>query len=746
MLFCTTTTSILVNSPRNNYFTVVECLLFPTSSSSTTTLSSAHQRNIDNAAINTETPQQRILTASPRIQEQEQRQSRPQQRLQQNQRQQQQQLPPAKLLLRQIRSQKKLIQKQSTTTSPSPSPSTSPNSLTTFVVDILSQLMPTKIDGSTGFLTYKNSVMNVTSTTTNASTTCPQKDEVLHLPLLDGSYSTVIVEALSIFGKSNRSDLVLEWYNRWNDYHDYFHLFGGGGGGNGNGDGDGVIGVVPTYYEKNENVRSMAISALGYCGRHVDAVRLLLPPPPTTTTTTNSTTTTTTTPVSSSKATGARKNSNKEGSISTMVTATAGSYNAAIAACKDAQDWELALEVFETIMPPGLISTITVNAVMSVLLASRQGLVALDLLERFWKPPTAKSSLVDGVTFQLVTSALIRSGEIDHAYSLLGKLSKYADKEERQILKINSIEPICDLLASAYERQSNWEAIRHVEELRTSMYDTRLEQHQPQQQYHSFQHWDNLEKVKKESYWVVGTYRPLNITVGLHPNRNPAKNGIQLVFYSNEQPSGDDDSRWDRTKIGYLLMQNSITVEKANGYDVMNGKSSLLGMFLEPSQRGKGLAKICFALWIWFCLKGGIEPCTGIIRKPLISLTLQKSFGFVPLGDGGVDVELSPDPSDPTMTVLYCPSGKCLEGAFSPWELEKQGIRLASCPPVTRGKIVRVGCALSPPQDKDFLRRAVQKYVGTDDDDCIEGTSEQSTWECEIAMTRNEIRRLFLGI
>jgi hypothetical protein len=129
----------------------------------------------------------------------------------------------------------------------------------------------------------------------------------------------------------------------------------------------------------------------------------------------------------------------------------------------------------------------------------------------------------------------------------------------------------------------------------------------------------------------------------------------------------------------------------------------------------------------------------------LLSLALQKTFGFVPNGDGGVDVELSPDPRSATTTILYCPSGKCLEGTFSPWDLEKQNIRLVPAPPVVRGKIVRVGCRLSRPSDEAGLYRAVQIYVcHCDDDNQIVGIPDQLTWDCDLS--RNDIQNLFLGM
>jgi hypothetical protein len=588
------------------------------------------------------------------------------------------------------------------------------------------------------------------------------------------SYSSVVVEALGIFGKSHRPDLVLDWYYRWDQYCRYLlplqnnqtiataaTIAGALASSN-------LSSPSSSSSTIDESVRIMAISALGCCGRHLDAVQLLP------------------TPTENDDA------DDGNGYDRRCRRGIAGSYNAAIAACKVSRDWKLALHIFEERIPPKLISTITVNAMMSVLVASRQGNVALDLLlNRLWPipsedddndnndlrnddnglddrrttrtiPSAAKiQNVVDGVTLQLVTNALIRSNEVDQAYNLLCLLSNLTEKE-RLSLKLNAstIGSICDLVSSAYGRQSynnNREAIEHVDELRRHEIGEKHARINIDRTRHQFQHWGGLEKINKgkEAYWVVGTYHPLNITVGLHPNRNPGRNGIQMVFYINHQKVVDstggkepdsaiDGIVWTRSKIGYLLMQNSLSENEGDSSNKLEGRSSLLGMFLDPTERGKGLAKICLAIWMWFCLHGRIEPCTGIIRKPLVALALQHTFGFVPVGDDGVDVELCHDPNCPRTTILYCPSGKCLEGAFSPWDLEKQCIRLESTPPAIRGRKIRVGCSLSPPSNEAVLLETVQKYIESSDDNNKQSTTGQLAWECHL--TKSEIRQLFLGV
>ena len=215
---------------------------------------------------------------------------------------------------------------------------------------------------------------------------------------------------------------------------------------------------------------------------------------------------------------------------------------------------------------------------------------------------------------------------------------------------------------------------------------------------------------------------PLNLTVGVRPNRNPAKNGIQLLFFENVL---NNETTWVHNKLGYLLMQNT------------NKQSSLLGMFLKPSGRGNGLAKYFLSVWIKFCLDASIRPVTGIIRKPLLSLILQHSFGFIPIkysGDdapsNGVMVELCRDSDDPDAVVLYSPFRKSLTGAFCSWELEHQVIKLVSHPPSTRGRMVRIGCKLEP-SDFTLLNDTCDKILPS------------SSWKYELSGT--ELEKIFLG-
>jgi hypothetical protein len=276
---------------------------------------------------------------------------------------------------------------------------------------------------------------------------------------------------------------------------------------------------------------------------------------------------------------------------------------------------------------------------------------------------------------------------------------------------IKPFEAMYDMIVAAYSKQSNWEAIERVERIRNPNLILSVS---AKDQY-SFQHWEGLKKVGngKEAHWEVATYVPLNITVGVQPNRNPAKNGIQLLFYENYC----EDGRWERRKLGFLLMKNS------------NNHSSLLGMFLEGQRRGKGVAKVCLAMWQWFCLKASVTPTTGVINKPLLSLLLQYRFGFVPR-KGGVVVELTQDADNPEALLLYAPSRKSLRGSFSPWDLQNQNIRLLEFRPETPGRTIDVRTSFDAP-DRVKLKELVEDIL------------PDGSVECN--MTSQDIRRLYFG-
>jgi pentatricopeptide repeat protein len=393
---------------------------------------------------------------------------------------------------------------------------------------------------------------------------------------------------------------------------------------------------------------------------------------------------------------------------------SAASYNAAIAACGKAKDYKLALDIYQNQIPKDYISIVTTNALLTVLANSKQGSISLGVLQTIMN--TTNKIAADSVTIHLVTLSLVRSSLLTEACTVL------EDVPHNTPIEIKST--VYDLISSGYSQRSDWKGIERVEKIRRSRQHGTSQNFTSTENQYRFAHWEGLEKVGNS--WVLGNVVlqniPLNLTVGVRPNRNPAKNGIRLVFFENVPKN---ETAWVQHKLGYLLMQNT------------NKQSSLLGMFLKPSGRGNGLAKYFLSVWIRFCLEASIRPVTGMIRKPLLSLVLQHSFGFIPIissGDGapnnGVLVEVCRDRDDPDGVLLYSPFRKSLIGAFCSWELENQNIKLVSHPPATRGRMVRIGCKLEP-SDIALLKETCDEILPS------------SSWTCELSGT--ELERIFLG-
>lgn len=379
--------------------------------------------------------------------------------------------------------------------------------------------------------------------------------------------------------------------------------------------------------------------------------------------------------------------------------ASVASYNAAIAACGKVKDWRLSLDIYEKRMPKELISPLTCNAVLSILSKCRQGEEALRVLSNMPCTPNR-------LNYQNTVNALVRSDLVDMAYELISVMKQ--NKES----SIQPFEVLYDMVIAGYSKRSKWEAIDRVETMRNPNWTSNTST----QDLYSFQHWEGLRKVgtRKEAHWEVATYnmQELNITIGVQPNRNPAKNGIRLLFYENYW----DGERWEQRKLGFLLMNNS------------NNQSSLLGMFLKGKRRRQGVAKVCLAIWLWFCLKAAITPTTGVINKPLLSLLLQYRFGFVP-HTGGVEAELFPADESGAMC-LYGRAGKSLRGALSPWDIQNQNIHLLQTRPSTPGRKINIRCGFASP-DAFQLREFVKEIL------------PDASIECN--MSSEEVKLLYLG-
>lgn len=348
-------------------------------------------------------------------------------------------------------------------------------------------------------------------------------------------------------------------------------------------------------------------------------------------------------------------------------------YNAAVAACGNHNNWQGILSILHDYMPKELVTSLTINAALTGFSKARRGNEALQMLNEAklrWNVEP------DRVSFHNTLSALLRDNQLEEACKLVHRMK-------------DSKNPSISPTQETYNRIAS--AVSGKERERASvvaLLGDAIVGDAKQGELDFFQQWDLPKNGKgKSSYWSLGELtipgEPLPITVGLQPNRNPAANGMKICFFRKKSKNEDDNKE---QKIGFLLMINSST----------NVSSKFLGQFLEESERGKGWAKMWFAVWLQLCLDAGIRPYTGKIHKPLLCLVLQHSFGMIPK-KGGVDVELSPG-DKPGHVILYSES-RSLEGAFSPMVRRKQNIKLSSVPLKPRGRQVVVSSSFdSPPE------------------------------------------------
>lgn len=337
-------------------------------------------------------------------------------------------------------------------------------------------------------------------------------------------------------------------------------------------------------------------------------------------------------------------------------TPSIASYHSCLAACGKAKAWRECLELYER-LDPSHRTACTAGIVLTAMAKSNRGEEALDFFNSL--PSHDTQSVLKAMT------ALIGMGDLERARQLV---EKHAPNEEM----------VVNRLTSAYAKAGNWEMVKQL---------NAKSSHAP-----SFEPWSVLPKIGKgrSAYWKLGTFfeqGKWSLTVALHPHRNPAKNGIKLLLLENE------------IKIGYLLMQNTPT------------ESSLLGVFLDPNQRQRGLSKIFLALWLQLCLDAKISPITGIMNKPLLCLSLQHTFGYTPAPNNqGVSVEISASGSHDGKIVMYSAVKKSVGGAFSPADKEREGLIFVTDAPEPRGRVVHIKSCLLPPADLD---KKVKKVLAT---------------------------------
>jgi len=280
---------------------------------------------------------------------------------------------------------------------------------------------------------------------------------------------------------------------------------------------------------------------------------------------------------------------------------------------------------------------------------------------------------------------------------------------------------------------------------------------------------ENLDKVDnaKKTWYRLGTIQSesLNrlprksVVFGIQQHKNPALNGLSLVFYTVE---GE--------KLGFMLLRNHLDLIDAR---VGNRKrkaendhilvSSIMGMKIDEHFRGQGLARVFTGLWIEICIRAGALPRSEKINKPLLSLALS-NFGFIPTCDSKIDVEISRiDCSQTRMSAgitkkvswepqfaLY--SSKVLN--FGEREMRIQKMVVTQTPPDPRGKVTSVKTCFEHPmtikarnghdnsKECEELKEFVQKIWN--------GISETSVTDAKksevlFAVENNLLRRVVFG-
>ena len=394
-----------------------------------------------------------------------------------------------------------------------------------------------------------------------------------------------------------------------------------------------VVQLVP----HSEICRSRAISILGGCGQYSEVLHVL----------------------------------NREPKLT-----SAGPYNSAIAACGKSKQWESAVSVLDD-MPDHLVTTVTVNAALTVLRRAKRPRECLALLQRARWPKAP----LDRNSYHTALSCLLEEGCMKEACRLILAMEDEAAKQGSAKVHPNT-DTYSRLAAGLKKWPKTWNIVQEL------LADKIGKEISPVL---DFQQWTLKKHLQgKKAFWELGTLAgsagekaddsTSDLMIGLQPNRSPAVNGIKLVFYQRDAATQQPE------KLGYLLMINSY----------QNRTSQFLGQFVDQANRGQGLAKIWFAIWLRICLDAGLTPCTGKIRKPLLCLVLDQTFGMIPQV-GGVEAVLSPGDKEGEV-VLWSPSGQSLEGAISPLDLKTQNIRISVDPPDPPGRKIVLNCDFRAPE------------------------------------------------
>ncbi|CAB9512361.1 expressed unknown protein [Seminavis robusta] len=500
-----------------------------------------------------------------------------------------------------------------------------------------------------------------------------------------------------------------------------------------------AVDICQNRIPASEQCRSMAISICGRCQQITAALQLLLDTP------------------------------------HCVSITTPAPYNAAIAACGTNRAWKEALDIIYDRMPRSMVTSLSANAVLTALAKSHRGTEALQFLkEGFDTLGVAR----DRISYHHTMAALMGQGHLDDAVQLVltdMQLDKDVQPNQETFDRLygavvskrgstkdddaqrEHYDKLLDQLQQAAQQvdpEENDKSARKKKKRKHCSEDTNTtttqpsnndkrpkttiipQSQSPQPRNHdiwNFCKWELPKRGKgKTSFWHLGTITSNDndndnnnndtILVGLHPNRNPSKNGIQLWFFREDN---NPSRRRPRQKIGFLLMINTPGYQQHQNDDNDSstmGKSQLLGLKVtEDGDRRKGWAKIFLAIWLQCCVDANLQPCTGKMNKPLLCLVLQHSFHFTPVPlSGGVRARILPPSGDDTSVVRLTTdssSVKNLAGALTPRDVQEQNIQLVAPTDVvvvesSGGRVIEVGGLLQPPACKLELQESIDGVLG----------------------------------
>ena len=324
---------------------------------------------------------------------------------------------------------------------------------------------------------------------------------------------------------------------------------------------------------------------------------------------------------------------------------TIAALNAVASGVPNAKRLLLAKSTYE-----GMATTLTYNIILK---KTRNSTDAFRLLERMEHP--------DHLSFLYTLQACYHSRDVKLAMETVYKNPSPSQQD-------------FDLLTKACSRVNDWSRLAEVDALRKSI----LGSYGGVSRRLVFDSDMDLQRIKprdRRAYWVLGSYSFGETTwsIAIQPNRNACVNGMKLLAIDPK----------NKQKIAHVLLEPT------------NGGSSLLGVHIEKNHRNQGFSKHLLSIWIELCDLAGIQPVTGVMRKPLLSLVLQHSFGFRPKDTKGSDVFIYPHLGTRRL-LLYCP-GKNLEGVFPPHTRKRERIQICSSPPVESGRQIRVNGKLVRP-------------------------------------------------